>query len=241
MIGEKQVGAPAQVALMAAVQPWLTGGIAHTVTLPQATTTEEMRQLIHHGWQAGLKSLSLYREGCALYEDSAALAEEAGEQAPLIFREARSSLSVQVPQVAAALAKRFLEARRELPLRRNGFTQKATIGGHALYLRTGEYEDGSLGEIFLDMPGEAEAYRALVQQFARAISLALQHGVPLAAFAEAFAHGEFAPAGPVEGSEIIAEASSVLDYVFRELQAAYARQEEVPGEATVIPLRTGTQ
>ena len=183
--------------------------------------------------------MSLYREGCALYADAVAMEEDHVELSPLIFREAHTAMPGNIPQVAAELARRFLGAHRELPLRRNGFTQKATIGGHPLYLRTGEYEDGTLGEIAIEMPGEPEAYRAMTGQFARAISVALQHGVPLAAFVEAFAHGKFAPAGSVEGSAILEEASSVLDYVFRELQAAYLKpqQQETPAaEENVIPL-----
>lgn len=224
--GAPSVSAEAQIAMMAALQPFLTGGIAHTVTLPHETTTETCRELICKAWHAGLKSLSLYREGCALYEETAMEGMDAPveEALPIVFRTARASVPASIPQVAAELAQRFLQSRRELPNRRGGFTQKTSIGGHTMYLRTGEYEDGALGEIFLDMPDEHETYRALMQQFARAISLALQFGVPLNAFIEAFANGQFRPNGAVEGSELIEEASSILDYVFRELDASYKRE-----------------
>ena len=212
----------AQIALMAAVQPFLSGGIAHTVILEHTATTEYCRELIVKAWRAGLKSLSLFRDGCALYEDSGIVADEAIEPVPVVFRESRASAAGNLKDIAAELARRWVEVRRELPQRRQGFTQKTTIAGHTLYLRTGEYEDGTLGEICIDMPGERETYRALVQEFGRAISVSLQHGVPLSAFVEAFRNGNFSPSGRVEGSEILEEASSVLDYVFRELEASYA-------------------
>ena len=216
------VQAEAQIALLASAQQFLTGGIAHTVMLPHATSMEQCQQLIRQAWRAGLKSLTLMREGAALYDDVALPAEDAEEaDDQLTFREARASISGSVSQVAAQLVQQFMQGRRELPLRRNGFTQKASIGGHPVYLRTGEYEDGQLGEIFLDLPQEPEAYRAIASQFARAISIALQYGVPLPAFVAAFTHQQFAPHGAVEGSSVIEEASSLLDYVFRELGAAY--------------------
>ncbi len=216
------VSAEAQINLLAAAQQFLTGGIAHTVMLPHATGMETCQELIRQAWRAGLKSLTLMREGAALY-DEVALDTEVTEDADdaLVFREARASISGSVSQVAAQLVQQFMQGRRELPLRRNGFTQKAAIGGHTVYLRTGDYEDGQLGEIFLDLPQEPEAYRALASQFARAISIALQYGVPLPAFVEAFTRQQFAPCGPVEGSDVMQEASSLLDYVFRELGAAY--------------------
>ncbi|MEJ0009783.1 MAG: vitamin B12-dependent ribonucleotide reductase [Alphaproteobacteria bacterium] len=247
--GAPAVSAKAQLAVMGAAQPFLTGGIAHTILLPHEASTDECRDLIRSAWQAGLKSLSLSREACAIYEEVAG--EETGEDsevATLPFA-VETNLPQQIPQLAAELAQRFLYGRRDLPPRRAGFTQKATIGGHPLYLRSGEYEDGGLGEIFLDMPGEAEAYRALLQQFARAISVALQYGVPLSAFVTAFAQAQFAPSGSVEGSELIAEASSVLDYIFRELDASYAKRRAVTSNspeamqadtAEIIPLAVGS-
>jgi ribonucleoside-diphosphate reductase alpha chain len=238
--GEHRVTAEAQIALSAAAQQFLTGGIAHTIMLPHSASMEDCQQLIRQGWRAGLKSLTLMREGAALYDD-VAISEDIKEGADdaIVFREARASMSGSVSQVAAQLVQRFMQARRELPLRRNGFTQKASIGGHTVYLRTGEYEDGTLGEIFLDMPQEPESYRALVNQFARAISIAMQYGVPLPAFVEAFTQQQFAPCGAVEGSTVMEEAASMLDYVFRELGAAYL-QEEIP-MGNVVPLKAISQ
>ncbi len=228
-----QVSAVAQVAMMAAVQPFLTGGIAHTINLPHETPTAECRELITGAWEAGLKSLSLHREGCALYDETAA--EETGaEEFSLVFREARASFSSALPQVAAELARRFLQAKRELPSRRNGFTQEVSFGGQKLVLRTGEFEDGSLGEIALDMPGERASYRTLLQQCARSISLALQYGVPLSAFTDAFARGQLLPTDAAH-AEVMEEAASALEQVFGELQASYVVSHPEAAE-NVIPL-----
>ena len=233
--------ATTQIALLAAAQPFLTGGIAHTIMLKHATTVEQCKHLISLAWRAGLKSVSLVREASALYEE-VGLVEEAPDTQELreaiAFSNPRTSLSGSISQVAAQLAQRFTHARRELPARRNGFTQKTSIGGHTIYLRSGEYADGSLGEIFIDTPDEQESYRALVQQFGRAISIALQYGVPMSAFVEAFSHQQFAPAGVVEGSGVMQEAASLLDYVFRELDAAYGKNllDELQADEKVVPL-----
>lgn len=236
---ETCVSADAQITLLAAAQQFLSGGIAHTVMLPHATSMETCQCLILKAWKMGLKSLTLKREGAALYEDAAVTDTHEEADDALVFREARASLSGSISQVAATLVQQFMQTRRELPVRRNGFTQKASIGGHTVYLRTGEYADGTLGEIFLDVPQEPEPYRALTTQFARAISVALQYGVPLPAFVEAFTQQQFAPQGAVEGSSVMQEASSLLDYVFRELGAAYLQETEVldaPRSAVVVPL-----
>jgi hypothetical protein len=119
-------------------------------------------------------------------------------------------------------------ARRELPARRSGYTQKASIGGHKLYLRTGEYEDGSLGEIVVALHKESPAFRGLMDSFAAAVSLGLQHGVKLEAFVEAFAATRFGPSGNVEGDPAVARATSMLDYVFRHLASNYLGRTDIP-------------
>ena len=117
--------------------------------------------------------------------------------------------------------------RRELPNRRCGFTQKSRIGGHKVYLRTGEYEDGSLGEIFIDMHKEGAAFRCLMNNFAIAVSLGLQHGTPLEEYADAFTFTKFDPSGVVQGSECIKMSSSILDYIFRELAVYYLGRDDL--------------
>jgi ribonucleoside-diphosphate reductase alpha chain len=118
--------------------------------------------------------------------------------------------------------------RRELPARRAGYTQKAAVGGHRLYLRTGEYDDGSLGEVFVALHKEGAAFRGLMDNFAIAVSLGLQHGVPLEAYVEAFTFTRFGPAGAVEGDPAVAHATSLLDYTFRHLAANYLGRRDIP-------------
>jgi hypothetical protein len=117
--------------------------------------------------------------------------------------------------------------RRELPARRSGYTQKASVGGHKLFLRTGEHEDGSLGEIFVGLHKEGAAFKGLMDNFAVAVSLGLQHGVPLATFVEAFTFTRFGPSGPVEGDPAVERATSVLDYIFRNLAANYLGETDL--------------
>ena len=126
-------------------------------------------------------------------------------------------------QTKLMIRKETMESnRRELPNRRCGFTQKSKIGGHKVYLRTGEYEDGSLGEIFIDMHKEGAAFRCLMNNFAIAVSLGLQHGTPLEEYTDAFTFTKFEPSGVVQGSECIKMSSSIVDYIFRELAVYYS-------------------
>jgi ribonucleoside-diphosphate reductase alpha chain len=110
---------------------------------------------------------------------------------------------------------------REAAERRKGYTQKAIVGGHKVYLRTGEYDDGRLGEIFIDMHKEGAAFRAMMNNFAIAVSLGLQYGVPLEEYVDAFTFTKFEPAGMVQGNDAIKNATSILDYIFRELAVSY--------------------
>ena len=132
--------------------------------------------------------------------------------------------------------------RRRLPQRRKGYTQKAIVGGHKVYLRTGEYEDGALGEIFIDMHKEGAAFRSLMNNFAIAISIGLQYGVPLEEFVEAFTFTRFEPSGIVEGNDAIKMATSILDYIFRELAISYlGRNDLAHVEPADRPARHGRQ
>jgi len=124
-------------------------------------------------------------------------------------------------QVTERVVERIIAERRKLPNRRKGYTQKSVVGGHKVYLRTGEYDDGSLGEIFVDMHKEGAAFRSLMNSFAMAVSIGLQYGVPLEEFVEAFSYTRFDPSGPVQGNDTIKMATSVIDYIFRELAISY--------------------
>ncbi|MCE3250110.1 MAG: ribonucleotide-diphosphate reductase subunit alpha, partial [Geminicoccaceae bacterium] len=169
-------------------------------------------------WQLGLKALALYRDGSKLSQplSSSLLAEvdpDADEE-PAVGAE-------RAMQVAERVVERLVAERRRLPNRRKGYTQKAVVGGHKVYLRTGEYIDGRIGEIFIDMHKEGAAFRSLMNSFAIAVSIGLQYGVPLEEFVEAFAYTRFEPSGPVQGNDTVKMASSVLDYIFRELAISY--------------------
>jgi ribonucleoside-diphosphate reductase alpha chain len=145
------------------------------------------------------------------------------------------------PQVQTVVTERIVERviekvrareREKLPHRRKSYTQKAIVGGHKVYLHTGEYEDGRLGEIFIDMHKEGAAFRSLMNNFAIAISVGLQYGVPLEEFVEAFTFTRFEPAGLVIGNDSIKNATSVLDYIFRELGVSYLGRTDL---AHVVP------
>ena len=134
-----------------------------------------------------------------------------------------------MPARPAVLGKPLpVAARRDLPARRAGYTQKASVGGHKLYVRTGEYEGGALGEIFIALHKEGAAFRGLMDQFAGAVNIGLQHGVPLEAFVEAFTFTRFGPAGSVEGDPAVRQATSLLDYTFRHLAANYLGRRDIP-------------
>lgn len=218
----RNITAGAQIAMLSAAQAFLTGGIAHSIELPQATTLEECGALIRQAWQQGLKSISLKRAHCALYEEAMQFIEEPEQRRAedaLVFREAQTMMSGATSQLAAQMLQQFMAVRRELPLRRKGFTQTATIGGQTVYLRTGEYEDGSIGEMAIDAPESPENYRAMLQQFSRAISLSLQYGVPIAAFVDAFMRVQQLPSN---GSlDAVSEVQNLLSHVFGELAQSY--------------------
>ncbi|MCX8102174.1 MAG: vitamin B12-dependent ribonucleotide reductase [Geminicoccaceae bacterium] len=220
-IGRRFLSVRAHLEMMAAAQPFISGAISKTINMPAKATVEDCAEAYLEGWRLGLKALALYRDGSKLSQPLAAVladedvAVEEEEPAP-----ARPPVQ-KVIEVAERVVERWLTERRKLPSRRKGYTQKAIVGGHKVYLRTGEYEDGTLGEIFIDMHKEGAAFRSLMNSFAIAISIGLQYGVPLEEFVEAFAYTRFEPSGPVQGNDSIKFATSVLDYIFRELAISY--------------------
>lgn len=231
------VGAESQLSMLGAVQPMISGGIAHTITLPFAARMESFGALARKAHALGLKTLSLSRHASPLYADIADLVHEVEEEHGTSGPSLAPLMSAEM--LARQFARQAIAVRRELPQRRNGFTQKVTIGGHTLYLRTGEYESGEVGEVFIDMPGMQEEYRGLMQQFARMISLALQYGVPLDALVRAFCDMPFTPSGAIEGSQTVNDACSVLDYIFHELSHSYGAVKEMPVKedaGRVVPL-----
>jgi ribonucleoside-diphosphate reductase alpha chain len=219
--------------MMAASQPFISGAISKTINMPNGATVEDCKRSYMLSWRLGLKANALYRDGSKLSQPLQAqlLADDEEEQA-----EAAEQLGGDKPAATRATAaaerivERIVERRRErekLPNRRKSYTQKATVGGHKVYLHTGEYEDGRLGEIFIDMHKEGAAFRSLMNNFAIAISLGLQYGVPLEEFVDAFTFTRFEPAGLVHGNDTIKNATSILDYIFRELAVSYLGRNDL--------------
>ncbi|HMK90236.1 MAG TPA: vitamin B12-dependent ribonucleotide reductase, partial [Methylocystis sp.] len=182
-----------------------------------------------------LKANALYRDGSKLSQPLAAQLIAGDDEEEDAVERVEELIAQAPPARAAAVAERVVERivhqvvreREKLPDRRKGYTQKAAVGGHKVYLRTGEYADGRLGEIFIDMHKEGAAFRSLMNNFAIAISLGLQYGVPLEEYVDAFTFTRFEPAGPVQGNDAIKNATSILDYVFRELAVSYLGRHDL--------------
>ncbi len=225
--GRRFIRYEGHILMMAAAQPFISGAISKTINMPAEATVDDVKYAYRLAWEKMLKAVALYRDGSKLSQPLSAVLDEEDEDA---LAEAVSS--GDVGQVAEELTARILvpyqtRERRRLPQRRTGYTQKATVGGQKVYLRTGNYEDGSLGEIFLDMHREGAAFRSLMNCFAIAISLGLQYGVPLEEFVDAFVFTRFEPNGPVNGHDRIKMATSVIDYIFRELAITYLGREDL--------------
>ncbi|QFT46955.1 Vitamin B12-dependent ribonucleotide reductase [Roseivivax sp. THAF40] len=224
--GKRFLGVDSHIKMMAAAQSFISGAISKTINMPNDATIEDCQRAYELSWSLGTKANALYRDGSKLSQPLAsALVEDDDEAAEIL-----ESGSVQ--EKAAVLAEKVVEkivikevekatAREKMPERRKGYTQKAIVGGHKVYLRTGEYADGSLGEIFIDMHKEGAGFRAMMNNFAIAVSVGLQYGVPLEEFVDAFTFTKFEPAGMVQGNDSIKNATSILDYIFRELAVSY--------------------
>jgi ribonucleoside-diphosphate reductase alpha chain len=234
--GKRFIAPMAHVHMMAAAQPFLSGAISKTINMPAEATVPEVEGVYTASWKLGLKAIALYRDGSKLSQPlSAALLgeleddmddadEEAGIEAPPIAATSRPQV---VEKISEKMVYRYLAKRRKMPDRRGGYTQKATIGGHKVYIHTGEYVDGSLGEIFIDMHKEGAAFRSLMNCFAIAISLGMQYGVPLEEFVDAFTFTRFEPNGPVQGHPHIKMSTSIIDYIFRELAISYLGRHDL--------------
>ncbi len=212
--GQRFIPVDAHIRMMAAAQPFLSGAISKTINMPQDATVEEVKDAYRASWQAMLKAVALYRDGSKLSQPLNAVSDDEEEAAAADVEKVAEHMTERV-------VTKYLRERHRLPNRRSGYTQKAVVGGHKVYLRTGEYEDGTLGEVFLDMHKEGAAFRSLMNCFAIAISLGLQHGVPLEEFVDAFVFTRFEPNGMVKGNDAIKMSTSVIDYVFRELAITY--------------------
>jgi ribonucleoside-diphosphate reductase alpha chain len=214
-IGQRSIAVDAHIRMMAAAQPFISGAISKTINMSAEATVDDVKAAYLLAWKSMVKAVALYRDGSKLSQPLSA-STDSGKAI-----ETTAGIMEIAQKVTERVLVRYLAKRRPLPSRRNGYTQKAIIGGHKLYLRTGEYEDGTIGEIFLDMHKEGAAFRSLMNCFAIAISLGLQHGVPLEEFVEAFVFTRFEPNGPVKLNDRIKMSTSIIDYIFRELAVTY--------------------
>ena len=242
-IGTRFIPWQAHIEMMAAVQPFVSGAISKTVNMPNSVTVEDVKGAYFLSWKRMLKAIAIYRDGSKLSQPLSSLSasgERLAEQILALQRRCEGSADQLDEQGAPASeaetpavqspptpASDFGHKRRPLPSRRNGYTQKAKIGGHSLFLRSGHYPDGSLGEIFLDMHREGAAFRSLLNSFAIAVSLGLQYGVPLEEYVDAFVFTRFEPNGIVQGHDNIKITTSVLDFIFRDLALAYLKRTDL--------------
>jgi ribonucleoside-diphosphate reductase alpha chain len=224
-IGERFISAEGHINMMAAAQPFISGAISKTINLPNEATVEDFKDAYLTSWQKMLKANALYRDGSKLSQPLNSMNDVIEE---LEDEDEETSVAQdKVVQTAEKIIHKYVARRQRLPFRRSGYTQKVKIGGQSVYLRTGEYDNGQLGEIFIDMHREGAAFRSLTNCFAIAISLGLQHGVPLEEFVDAFTFTKFEPSGMVNGSPHIKMTTSVIDYIFRELAVTYLGREDL--------------
>lgn len=223
--GKRYLNVNSHIHMMAAAQSFISGAISKTINMPNDATIEDCQKAYELSWSLGVKANALYRDGSKLSQPLAsALVEDDDEAAEILesgsAQEKAAVLAEKI--VEKVIVKEIVKSHREkMPERRKGYTQKAIVGGHKVYLRTGEYSDGSLGEIFIDMHKEGAGFRAMMNNFAIAVSVGLQYGVPLEEFVDAFTFTKFEPAGMVQGNDSIKNATSILDYIFRELAVSY--------------------
>ncbi|WP_332117588.1 vitamin B12-dependent ribonucleotide reductase [Azorhizobium caulinodans] len=229
-IGKRFLSVESHIRMMAAAQPFISGAISKTINMPNEATVEDCLSSYLLSWRLALKANALYRDGSKLSQplNAQLVADDEDEEdavEALVAQPAAARAATVTEKIVERVIERVIERnvhdREKMPDRRKGYTQKAVVGGHKVYLRTGEYDDGRLGEIFIDMHKEGAALRSFINNFAISVSLGLQYGVPLEEYVDAFTFTRFEPAGPVQGNDTIKYATSILDYVFRELAVSY--------------------
>ncbi len=235
-IGKRYLSVESHIRMMAAAQPFISGAISKTINMPNDATVEDCKAAYMLSWKLALKANALYRDGSKLSQPLASqlIADEEDDDgddaiAAFIDKPMAARTTALTEKVVEKIVERItvLRERERLPDRRKGYTQKAIVGGHKVYLHTGEYDDGRLGEIFIDMHKEGAAFRSLMNNFAIAVSVGLQYGVPLEEYVDAFTFTRFEPAGLVQGNDSIKNATSMLDYIFRELAVSYLGRNDL--------------
>ena len=221
LMAAEEIGTEERLAMIAALDAVSCAPCLSALPSPPGSTAAEIETLYRAALAQGVRA---FRVAAPAEGPTAAL------ELPPAEEDAPRRRPDPQPIVAERIVEKVIErerARRKLPDRRKGYIQKATIGGHKVYLHTGEYDEGALGEIFIDMHKEGAAFRSLMNNFAIAISIGLQYGVPLDEFVEAFVYTRFEPAGPVTGNDSIRSATSILDYIFRELAVSYLDRQDL--------------
>src|SRR5438128_4902710 len=256
-LGTRYIEPMGHVRMMAAVQPFLSGAISKTINMPTDATVADVERIHRESWRLGLKAIAIYRDGCKLSQPLSAGDNQPKKLAlPKDAKSMAETLLAMLPDLSQAQAEQMAQAafaakgapaptalaatdRRRLPAKRHGLTQEAKVGGNKIFLRTGEYEDGALGEIFIDMHKEGAALRSVMNCFAMLVSIASQYGVPLETLVEQFVFTRFEPQGPVQGHDRVKFATSVIDYVFRALGVEYLSRDDLahvtPEEAAATP------
>jgi ribonucleoside-diphosphate reductase alpha chain len=226
--GERYIAYMAHVHMMAAVQPFISGAISKTVNMPAEASIEDVAEVYMESWKLGVKANALYRDGSKLSQPlNSTNASEMDEILMLGNDEALDETKGPKDVQMQIVEKVYHRAqRRRLPKRRTGHIREAYVGGHKVFLRTGEFEDGTLGEIFIDMYKEGASFKGLMNCFAVLASKALQYGMPLEELVETFTFTRFEPAGIVEGHEAIKNSTSILDYVFRSIGYDYLKRND---------------
>jgi ribonucleoside-diphosphate reductase alpha chain len=251
-IGKRYLSVESHIRMMAASQPFISGAISKTINMPNDATVEDCKSAYLLSWKLALKANALYRDGSKLSQplNSQLISDDEDEDDSVeaLYDKPMAARAAQVSEkIVEKLVERIvvMREREKMPDRRKGYTQKAVVGGHKVYLRTGEYDDGRLGEIFIDMHKEGAALRSFINNFAIAVSLGLQYGVPLDEYVDAFTFTRFEPAGPVQGNDSIKYATSILDYVFRELAVSYMSRFDLahvdPTESSFDALGKGVE
>ena len=235
--GKRFLSVESHIRMLAAAQPFISGAISKTINMPNDATVEDCKEAYTLSWRLALKANALYRDGSKLSQplNSQLIADDDEDEDEAVEAFVQMPAAAKVAQAAERIVEKVIERvhvermreRERLPDRRKGYTQKAVVGGHKVYLRTGEYQDGRIGEIFIDMHKEGAAFRSLMNNFAIAISVGLQYGVPLDEYVDAFTFTRFEPAGFVQGNDAIKNATSILDYVFRELAISYLGRNDL--------------
>jgi ribonucleoside-diphosphate reductase alpha chain len=243
--GQRFIHHNGHIKMMAAAQPFISGAISKTINMPNEATVEEIEGAYHLSWELGIKAMALYRDGSKASQPLSSTSDEGDDhedESPELTAAVEAEKSIHWGNLPAgisptqAYAQGMKPPRFLLPARRSGFNQEARVGGHKVYLRTGEYEDGTLGEIFIDLAKEGATLKGILSCFAIAVSKGLQYGVPLEEFVDTFTFQTFEPRGMVEDHPNIKMANSIVDYVFRALGVEYLQRDEL---AQVPPNREG--